>query len=184
MALCHGLCARWAPPVISVQRGSLVTMQVRLLGSTSVDVGGKTVALRGTKQRVVLTLLAIELGNVVPRDSLIEAGWGDDLPKDPPNALQYQVAQLRKLVEDDPANPDFIQTDGAGYRLASDRVRTDIVEFRSRTATARDVLGEDPNRARELVDEALDLWRGPALGRCAIRGLSRGLWRSASTKSA
>ncbi|MEO1060955.1 MAG: BTAD domain-containing putative transcriptional regulator [Actinomycetota bacterium] len=139
-------------------------MLVRILGPLEIEVDGAPVGLGGPKQRILASALAATAGQVVSADALIEAGWGDDLPSDPTNALQYQVAQLRKLVEERPSSPRFLLTRAPGYVLDADVVATDAGRFAEHLAAGRAAFARDDlaTAARE-IDAGLALWRGPAL---------------------
>ena len=139
-------------------------MQVRVLGPLEASSGGDPLPLGGQKQRIVLAVLALRLGLVASTDELIEAGWGDDLPANPTKTLQYQIAQLRKIIEPDAAHPQHLVTAKPGYRLDPETVTTDAQEFATSLGAVRRALDNgDHDLARSLVDEALELWRGPAL---------------------
>ena len=139
-------------------------MLVRILGPLEVSSDLGSPSLGGRKQRVVLACLALRVGRVTPVDDLIEAGWGDDLPANPANALQYQVAQLRKIIETDAAHPQYLITCKPGYRLDPDTVTSDAEQFEASLAAARQSFAAGDNaNAASLVEEALALWRGPAL---------------------
>jgi predicted ATPase/DNA-binding SARP family transcriptional activator len=139
-------------------------MQVKILGPIEVSAGDEQIVLGGPKQRTVLAVLAIRHGQVVSSDELIEAVWGNDLPSNPLNTLQYQIAQLRKLFEDDPSKPTRLVTRSPGYLLASGTTTLDASRFEALIAKARVAFGEsDTATAGSLVDAALSLWRGEAL---------------------
>jgi predicted ATPase/DNA-binding SARP family transcriptional activator len=138
-------------------------MQVRILGPIEAAIDHEPVVLGGAKQRSVLAILAIRHGQVVSSDELIEEVWGDDLPSNPLNTLQYQIAQLRKLIEDDSSNPQFLVTRSPGYLLDPKTTSLDASTFDTLVEKGRTALAEgDDVLAAELVDEALSLWRGPA----------------------
>ncbi|MFV2000752.1 MAG: BTAD domain-containing putative transcriptional regulator, partial [Acidimicrobiia bacterium] len=100
----------------------------------------------------------------VSTEELIEAVWGDQLPSNPANTLQYQVAQLRKVVEVDASKPRYLITRPPGYVLDAHTTSVDASRFDALTIDARTAF-EDGNTAdaAALIDEALTLWRGPAL---------------------
>ena len=56
--------------------------------------------VRGTKQRAVLALLALQRGGPVSADRLIEALWGNRPVANAANALQAQIGQLRRTWRD------------------------------------------------------------------------------------
>ncbi|MFT7650000.1 MAG: putative ATPase [Candidatus Poriferisodalaceae bacterium] len=139
-------------------------MLVQILGPLEVSSDLGPLSLGGRKPRVVFACLALRIGRVTPVDELIEAGWGDDLPTNPANALQYQITQLRKVIEIDSAHPQYLITSKPGYRLDRDSVTTDAEQFETSLAAARQAFEVgDIDRAASLVEEALALWRGPAL---------------------
>ena len=77
-------------------------------GSVCIDL-----SLREVK---VLQTLAKHQGEVVSRDLLFNECWGyDHMPNS--RTLDQHISKLRKLIEDDPADPQLIKTvHGAGYR--------------------------------------------------------------------
>lgn len=149
-------------------------MLVGILGSLEVSSNVGSSSLGGRKQRVVLACLALRIGRVMSVDELIEAGWGDDLPAKPANALQYQITRLRKILESDSAHPQHLITSKPGYRLDRDSVATDAEQFEAFLAGARQAFeAGDNDRAASLVDESLALWRGPALADFRHDGFAR-----------
>ena len=139
-------------------------MEIRILGALEASFDVDPLPLGGQKQRIVLAVLALRLGLVASTDELIEAGWGDDLPANPTKTLQYQIAQLRKILEPDAAHPQHLITVKPGYRLDPETVTTDAQGFATSIGAARRAFDKgDHDLARSLVDAALGLWRGPAL---------------------
>jgi hypothetical protein len=64
-----------------------------------------------------LALLAQKVGTLVPRDEVLRIVWGPAYLKES-HYLRVYVAQLRRKLEDDPANPKIILTSpGQGYIL-------------------------------------------------------------------
>jgi DNA-binding SARP family transcriptional activator len=131
-------------------------MEFRILGPIEVEDDGRAVALGGSKQRALLALLLLAPNRVVSVDRLIDALWPAEPPAAAPNALQYHVSQLRKLLGD----PGTIVTQEPGYliRLAPDQL--DLLQFERLVAEAE---AADAARASRLLNEALDLWRGEPL---------------------
>ena len=86
------------------------------LGKRSVTVGGRTVKLTPTEYEL-LRYLALHAGKPVTHTTLLRQVWGDYAVGDKYNT-RYVVAQLRKKLGDDPANPRYIVNEpGVGYRL-------------------------------------------------------------------
>lgn len=54
---------------------------------------------------------------LVTRDRLLDVVWGWDYPVGT-RAVDTRIAELRRALKDDPANPRFIETvPGQGYRF-------------------------------------------------------------------
>jgi len=139
-------------------------MQVKILGPIAVHDAGVDLALGGAKQRAVLAVLAVNHGQVVSTEELIEAVWGDRLPSNPANTLQYQVAQLRKVIEPDASKPQYLITRSPGYVLEPETTSVDASHFEVLTNDARAALADgDTASAAAFIEDALSLWRGPAL---------------------
>jgi Tol biopolymer transport system component/DNA-binding winged helix-turn-helix (wHTH) protein len=64
----------------------------------------------------VLVCLADRAGQAVSRSALLDAVWGEVIVNE--EALTHAVSQLRRVLGDDPRQPEFIQTiHKTGYRL-------------------------------------------------------------------
>jgi predicted ATPase/DNA-binding SARP family transcriptional activator len=134
-----------------------------LLGPVEVRADGRAIELSGARQRLVLAMLLLADSRLVSAGRLIDELWGDALPTDPPAALRTQVSRLRRALG--PAAASLATADG-GYRLSVQRGQLDVARFEDALAAAGRAAGE---QALGLLDQALDLWRGPALGEFADR---------------
>jgi DNA-binding SARP family transcriptional activator len=134
-----------------------------LLGPVEVRVGGRAVPLPGVRQRLVLTMLLVDVNRMVPADRLIDELWEAALPADPRGALRTQVSRLRRALG--PGGGDLATVEG-GYRLTVQRSQLDVTRFEDMLAEADEASGK---QALRLLDEALALWRGPAVGEFAGR---------------
>lgn len=134
-------------------------MEYRILGPLEVVEHGQTLPLGGGRQRAVLAVLLLHRREVVSLDHLIEALWGDSPPLTAAKTIQVYVSRLRKLL-----GAEILETCGRGYRLAVDRGDCDLDRFEALLAQGRTALGsDDPGRALELLDDAIALWRDPAV---------------------
>jgi DNA-binding SARP family transcriptional activator len=70
-------------------------LKVRVLGPLEVLSNGDDVRLGGPKQRMVLALLAAEVGKPVSVDTLIDGVWGDEPTAGARSTLQTYVSNLR-----------------------------------------------------------------------------------------
>lgn len=81
-----------------------------------VTVSGRKVELT-PKEFELLYALMRNPGRVLRRDYLLDRVWGYDYPADT-RTVDVHVRYLRQKLEDDPANPQFIETvRGVGYRF-------------------------------------------------------------------
>jgi two-component system, OmpR family, KDP operon response regulator KdpE len=79
-------------------------------------VAGRRVHLTPTEYEL-LRYLAVHAGKPVSHTSLLRQVWGEYAVGDKYNT-RYVVAQIRKKLGDDPANPRYIASEpGVGYRL-------------------------------------------------------------------
>jgi len=86
------------------------------LARRHVSVHGETVRLTPTEYEL-LRYLALHAGKPVSHTTLLRQVWGEYAVGDKYNT-RYVVAQIRKKLGDDPANPKYIVNEpGVGYRL-------------------------------------------------------------------
>jgi predicted ATPase/DNA-binding SARP family transcriptional activator len=131
-------------------------VEIRLFGPLRVtNDGGVVVALTSSRERKLLALLAINAERALTSDELIDTVWGDELPADPKHALQSAMSRLRKTLIAG-HDGDIVLTDASGYRLA-EGVGSDLVRFDELLDHARRVMDDEPQRARNLFEEAIDL---------------------------
>lgn len=127
-------------------------MRIGILGPLQIEDGDGP---RGTKQRLLLSLLVLHAPRTASLDRLIDAIWPDELPSDSLGALRTQVSRLRS----GPVGA-ALRSDPHGYGLDTDRVRIDAADFRRALRSAR-AAGSPGVEVAEL-DRALALWRGRA----------------------
>jgi two-component system KDP operon response regulator KdpE len=86
------------------------------LARRSVTVNGRSVHLTPTEYEL-LRYLALHAGKPVTHSTLLRQVWGEYAVGDKYNT-RYVVAQIRKKLGDNPANPRYIVNEpGVGYRL-------------------------------------------------------------------
>ena len=136
-------------------------LEFRVLGPLQVTESGKPVPVNGAKQRALLALLLLNAGRVISSDRLLDELWGDEPPDSGIAALQVRVSQLRKALG---RGGDCIKTSPRGYTIELAPGQLDLDSFERFVAKAE---GLAPAEVSRLLTEALDLWRGPALGEFA-----------------
>ena len=127
------------------------------------------------QQRLVLALMALRAGQVVPVGELIGAVWAETPPRSARASMQVLVTRLRRLLAGTPGSK--LERRGEGYRLHLEADRLDVHRFRSLAKAGR--AAADCRTAVAAFDEALALWRGPALadvpGTAKIEAIRSGL---------
>ncbi|WP_327362897.1 AfsR/SARP family transcriptional regulator [Streptomyces sp. NBC_01296] len=132
-------------------------MRYAILGTAqAIRDDGTPVAVGGARLRALLTALALRPGRAVPVHLLVAEVWDADRPADAPAALQALVARLRRAL-----GHGAVRSADGGYLLVAAREDVDLYRF-ERLARAG-AAAQDPAEAAALYDEALALWRGPAL---------------------
>jgi DNA-binding SARP family transcriptional activator len=116
-----------------------VAPTLRILGSLELMGPAGPVRLGAAKERCLLAVLALRLGEAVSQDQLVEALWSEQAPRSAANALQNYVLRLRRALR--PVEGVQIVTDPAGYRLEAPAEVVDarlaerlVVEGREATA--------------------------------------------------
>jgi DNA-binding SARP family transcriptional activator len=148
---------------------------LRLLGPVEVQAAGVWRQPDRPQQRLVLALMALRAGQVVPVGELIGAVWAEAPPRSARASMQVLVTRLRRVLAGMPGGR--LERRGEGYRLHLEPDRLDLHRFRSLAKAGRDAA--DCRTAVAAFDEALALWRGPALadvpGTTKIEAIRSGL---------
>ncbi|MGH3072634.1 MAG: BTAD domain-containing putative transcriptional regulator [Gaiellaceae bacterium] len=142
-------------------------MEFRMLGPLEVEDAGRVLPLRGPRQRALLATLLISANEVVADERLFDELWGDEPPASGRTALRVRVSQLRKWLG------GALVTRSPGYMLSVDPDLIDAHRFEQLLAAGREALPTDPTRAASTLQEALALWRGPALADVAAEPFAR-----------
>jgi DNA-binding SARP family transcriptional activator len=141
-------------------------LEFRVLGNLEVVVDGAPVDVGGTQPRTVLAMLLVAGGGVVRADALIDALWGDRPPESAAGTLQSYMSRLRRALSPGARGEGakVLVWEPPGYKLVVDELALDSRRFERGADRGRTLLAEgDPAQARAVLDEALALWRGPAL---------------------
>ncbi|GHD32630.1 SARP family transcriptional regulator [Nocardiopsis kunsanensis] len=134
-----------------------------VLGSLTATRGGRAVDIPAGRQQVVLAALLLEPGRVVSTDHLVDAIWGENPPATARAQVQICVSRLRKSLAG-ASSAEVIKTRPPGYLLRAEDGTVDHMILREQVREAR--AREEQGLRQEAVaalEEALSLWRGPAL---------------------
>lgn len=153
----------------------MVSVRYRILGTTqAVRNDGTLVPVGGARLRALLTVLALRPGRAVPAAALVDEVWGVDPPADATGALQALVGRLRRAL-----GADAIGSAEGGYWLRAAADDIDLHRFeRLAGEGSRALADDDPGKAAVILDDALALWRGPALADLPDRSAESSRWES------
>ncbi|MFF5973537.1 ATP-binding protein [Streptomyces sp. NPDC012769] len=148
------------PPLGRIRQNGPVQPPYRILGPAQARrADGAEAALSGARLRALLTALAAAGGRAAGTDALIARVWAEDTDDDRLAALQALVGRLRRAL-----GHQAVASVPGGYRLAAAPGDVDLFRFEELADEgARELDAGRPERAARLLDEALGLWRGPAL---------------------
>jgi DNA-binding SARP family transcriptional activator len=153
-------------------------MDFRVLGPLEVVDGDRPVDLGGPRQRALLAILLTRANQVVPRDTLIDALFGEEPREAARNLLQVYVSRLRKALEpgrDRRSGGSIIVTRAPGYLVQLESDHLDLHRFERLAEDGRRALATgEAEQAAERFREALALWRGPALADFAFEEFAAG----------
>ncbi|MEU9087826.1 BTAD domain-containing putative transcriptional regulator, partial [Streptomyces sp. NPDC048357] len=150
-------------------------MRYAILGTAqAIHDDGTPVGVGGARLRALLTALALRPGRVVPAALLVAEVWDGDPPADAPAALQALVARLRRAL-----GHAAVRSAEGGYQLAAEREDVDLYRFERLARAAAET--RDPAEAAARYEEALALWRGPALADLPDPGAESARWEAVRT---
>ncbi len=164
---------------------------LQLLGPVRLYVAGRPVSVGVRMQRFVLAVLALEANRLVTTDRLIDLTWSDRPPATARRIIQTQISRLRATLAgvgvDDLLR---LRSEPAGYLLDADAHRIDAHRFTAlvaragttaggtgATAGATTGAGAGGTTRLAVLDQALGLWRGPALAGTADESTRASLTR-------
>ena len=74
------------------------SVDFKLLGPMEILVDGQPRPLGSPAEKAVLAVLLLAGGRTVPRESLVDALWGEAPPNNPANAVQGRISRLRRAL--------------------------------------------------------------------------------------
>ena len=122
---------------------------------------GERRPITAAKQRAALAMLLLSANRNVSSATLIDGIWGDALPQHPETALQIVVSRLRTSLG---SSAHRLLSGPSGYRIEVAVDELDVSLAQSAFACGRRLRCEnDPNRAADVLDDALALWTSEPL---------------------
>jgi DNA-binding SARP family transcriptional activator len=139
-------------------------VELRILGSLEIVVGGTMIRLDRPLERKVLATLLLDAERTVPMSRIVDAVWDDRPPDTALKQIRNCVSRLRQRLGAAGAPDDVIVTESPGYLLRLGEATLDARTFTHRVGRARELAtaGQLCDAVAELR-AALALWRGPAL---------------------
>ncbi|MEU4349652.1 AfsR/SARP family transcriptional regulator [Streptomyces sp. NPDC023838] len=141
-------------------------LKFRVLGPLEVLQDDLSCTPTAPKVRGVLALLILRANHVVDTTSFIEELWGERPPRSAVTTAQTYIYHLRKLFarEVGPRAEELFITRPPGYLLNIGQGQLDLHDFERLTSRGRALLAAGkPAEAGQVLRQALQLWRGPAL---------------------
>ena len=155
--------------------GGADALEFRVLGTFEVVSDGRVVPIGSPKQRALMAMLVLHLNRVVSLDSIVDELWGMRPLASPSASVQSLVSRLRHSLSDAcPEGGKCLVGREPGYVLEANRLQVDSHRFETLAATGWESLDRgDASGAAETLQEALGVWRGPALADLADRRFAR-----------
>ena len=145
-------------------------MEFRILGPFEVHAGNGPVTVPGGKLRATLAVLVLHANEAVSAERMAVALWGEDAPAGAVKNVQVYVSRLRRALGD----PDVLSTTPAGYRLRIAPGDLDADRFEQLAEEGRRALAAgEPERAADVLRDALSLWRGEPLAEFAFSAFAQ-----------
>lgn len=145
-------------------------VEIRVLGPLEASVAGVPVVPTANKQRQMLAMFALNAGQVLTVDALIEELWDRIPPRSAMTTIQTYILKLRRMIRDGflsagVTSPDEILiTRPTGYLLDVPAEHVDALLYGRLSAAGRRAADDgDYATASVTLAAALALWRAPAL---------------------
>ncbi|MET0234200.1 MAG: BTAD domain-containing putative transcriptional regulator [Kibdelosporangium sp.] len=132
-----------------------MAVELRVLGDVEAWIEDQRIEVGHARQQCVLAVLVMTANRIVTVDQLLERVWSQHPhPPQRRQVLRTYLSRLRMRLS--PAGV-AIERRPNGYILLADPDSVDVLHFHHLVAQAR---AADDERALELFDQALGLWRG------------------------
>ncbi|MEU8286077.1 BTAD domain-containing putative transcriptional regulator [Micromonospora sp. NPDC048905] len=139
-------------------------MEIQLLGGLSVQLAARTLHLGTPKQQAVLSMLAVQPGQLVTVHDLVDELWPDGPPRSAVANVRTYAANLRRTFEAFEGGRGVIVRQQTGYRLVLRPECIDVFQFElERSAGRQALMIGHLDRASELLGRAVARWQGAML---------------------
>ncbi|MFE3560525.1 BTAD domain-containing putative transcriptional regulator [Streptomyces sp. NPDC059193] len=141
--------------------------------------GAAALKIGSPQQQAMLAVLLLRPGHSASATDLIAALWGEDPPGAAMTTVRTYAWRWRKVLDpggkseegdgaetaagtERPASSVLVSI-GDGYRLVLPKLAVDAAEAEALGSEAERIARTDPLRARDLLNQALELWQGEPL---------------------
>jgi DNA-binding SARP family transcriptional activator/tetratricopeptide (TPR) repeat protein len=138
---------------------SEIGWDIRVLGPLWVGCQGVEIGMGTPQARSVFTILLLSADQPVTWARIADELWGEHPPASAKTRIHGLISQMRRALP-----RPLITTRDSGYVLEPPADAVDIQRFTMLTARARELIAaQQLEQATRLMNDALELWRGPAL---------------------
>ncbi|WHT23340.1 BTAD domain-containing putative transcriptional regulator [Crossiella sp. CA-258035] len=138
-------------------------MDFRVLGPLEIVYCGRNIIPTAAKPRQVASLLTLRRNALVQTGELIDELWEDNPPSSAMTTLQTYIYKLRRILAECEAG-DILSTWPGGYKLFVPDEALDLHRFEADASRGKELLDQgDAANASKFLEQALSVWRGPAL---------------------
>jgi DNA-binding SARP family transcriptional activator len=146
-------------------------MYLEILGPLAMRGASEDITPTAAKPQQMLALLALNNGRMVPVSNLLDELWEDEPPRSARTTLHTYVLQVRRMLSagtvhdvDRREAKAILTTCQGGYRLQLREDEIDTVRFESLSRQGSKCYDDGHmEEAADLLGQALQVWRGPAL---------------------
>lgn len=143
------------------------SLRVAVLGPLAVTRGAAAIEIASAMQRSLLGLLAVQPGQPVGADEIVDLLWPDDPPRTCLQLVHTYIAQVRRLLEPTRgpgASAAVLRRAASGYRLDLRPEQSDLAQFTQLARQADEAWASGATEsAMQLHREAWSRWRGQVL---------------------
>ncbi|WP_338674163.1 BTAD domain-containing putative transcriptional regulator [Streptomyces sp. SCSIO 30461] len=138
--------------------------------------GATALKIGSPQQQAMLAVLLLRPGYSASATDLIAALWGEEPPNAAMTTVRTYAWRWRKVLDAGGKSEEGADGDGAerpapsvlvsmgdGYRLVLPKLAVDSAEAEALGAEAERIGRTEPLRARDLLNQALELWQGEPL---------------------
>ncbi|MFG2913706.1 BTAD domain-containing putative transcriptional regulator [Kitasatospora sp. NPDC048298] len=136
-----------------------------VLGLMRAQRGATALKVGSPQQQAMLAVLLLRPGHGASATDLIDALWGEEPPGTAMTTVRTYAWRWRKVLHgEEPDAPTVLTSVGDGYRLVLPKHAVDAAQAEELAGQAeRTAAAGEPQQARDLLNQALELWQGEPL---------------------